>query len=161
MKIILANYKEGVRVPVHEDYDPKKLDLEFVDLKYQKGLALDGTVEKSHDVVLFEGHLTGEIEQICGRCLQAVRGPVDQPFELCYEIKGCEEIDTLDDLREVLIINHPMTFLCKKDCLGICPQCGVNRNETRCQCKEQKKAGNAFGALKNIWLKSKEGRKHG
>jgi|GEM_PF-2127758 len=38
-------------------------------------------------------------------------------------------------IQEQLLLDLPMAKLCKEDCLGICPQCGVDRNETMCQCE--------------------------
>jgi uncharacterized protein len=119
---------------------------------------LDGTVEKGHETLTFRGHLTSEVEHICGRCLMPVKDAVNQPFELFYEIKGVEDIETLDDLREILILNHPISFVCREDCRGLCPQCGVNLNERSCDC--QKKFGESgFSSLKTLWQKMKEGKK--
>ncbi len=33
---------------------------------------------------------------------------------------------------ELLIVNLPMTVLCKEGCLGLCGQCGQDRNVTDC-----------------------------
>src|SRR5438309_1375159 len=137
MKIHLPSFKENASVEVHEEYDPKPLDLEFVDLKYRKPLRLEGTVEKGPEALTFRGHLTSEVEKICGRCLKSIDFPIDQPFELFYEIKGLEDIDTTDDLREVLILNHGLSFVCREDCKGLCPHCGINLNEQQCECEKK------------------------
>ena len=160
MKIHLPSFKEDVCVEVHQEYDPKQLDLEFVDLKYRKPLWLEGTVEKGHEALTFRGHLTSEVEQICGRCLKPIQSPVDQPFELFYEIKGLEDIETIDDLREVLILNHSLSFVCREDCKGLCPHCGANLNEQPCDC-EKKFRESSFSPLKKIWQKMKEEKKNG
>ena len=47
MLIKLSDFKEGEITPVHRDYDPKKLDLEFVDMAYTESVQLKGSVEKS------------------------------------------------------------------------------------------------------------------
>lgn len=161
MKIFLATLKEGVPVPVQAEYNASELDLEFVDLKYTCPLKLEGSVEKGPDVLTFQGCLTSEVKHICGRCLKEVNEPFQEPFNLYYETQGKDEIDTLEDLREVLILNHGIAYLCKEDCLGICPQCGTNRNENPCQCEEKTISNKVFSSLKKLWQKSKEDKKNG
>ena len=131
MKLRLAEYKEGDVVEVLQDYNPVDLDVEFIDLKYSGPIKLEGTVEKGEVALVFRGRLTSEIENICGRCLKQIKNRIDQPFDLYYEIKGQEFIDTTDDIREALILDHPITFVCQDNCKGLCAQCGANLNETQ------------------------------
>lgn len=42
------------------------------------------------------------------------------------------QIDFAPIIREYLILDMPLTSLCKSDCLGLCPECGVNRNDEDC-----------------------------
>ncbi len=155
MKIHLAHYKEDACIPVEHQYDPKKLELEFVDLIYEKPLFLSGTIEKGQETLTFRGHLKSQVEHVCGRCLKRIKDDIDQPFELFYEVKGLEDIETTDDLREILILNHGISFLCRENCRGLCPHCGVNLNEKKCQCKENLRS-HSFAPLKQLW-KNKEG----
>ena len=157
MQIRLADFKEGVPTAVHEVYDSKQLDLEFVDLKYSKPLEMRGTVEKEKDTLVFRGHLTSEIEHICGRCLGTVKNPLDRSFELYYEIKGEEILETLEDLRETLILEHPISFLCKESCKGLCPECGINFNESDCKCRRGN-SSDRFLDLKKIWPHTHKGK---
>ena len=41
---------------------------------------------------------------------------------------------TRDLLREQFYLALPMKPLCREECQGLCPQCGVNRNVEACQC---------------------------
>ncbi len=152
MKIILADYKEGIPVSVRETYDPKKLDLEFVDLKYLKPLDMNGIVEKSNDTVNFQGTLKSRIEKMCARCLRAIPSDVEKDFAFYYETTGKEVIDTIDDLRETLILDHSISFLCTDSCKGLCPHCGGNRNEKDCSCESDVK-NNVFAELKKLLKK--------
>lgn len=134
MKISLAFLQDGVPKEVHEEYNPKALDLEFVDLAYLENVVLDATLEKTGDTLTFRGQLKSKVEHVCARCLKQVAEPVEHPFEVVYEIAGKREVDTLDDLREMLILDHPIRFLCREDCLGLCPQCGADLNNKTCSC---------------------------
>jgi uncharacterized protein len=39
-----------------------------------------------------------------------------------------------DVLREQVLLSLPVRTLCKPDCKGLCPRCGVNRNRQVCSC---------------------------
>lgn len=161
MLIKLSDFKEGEITPVHRDYDPKKLDLEFVDMAYTESVQLKGTVEKSPETLNFSGELKSQIEQTCGRCLKVIREDLHCPFEFFYETKDKDTIDTTDDLRETLILDHPLSFLCKEDCCGLCPQCGVNWNEKKCRCSSDKPAQNPFSVLKSSRHSAQKEKHHG
>lgn len=155
MLLKLQDYKEGDVVHVEHTYNPKALDVEFVDLHYSKPLTLEGEVEKGHDLLTFRGRLISETELICGRCLKRMNNPVDKDFELFYETKGLDVVDTTDDIREILILDHSLSYVCSEACRGLCPVCGANRNETACQC-ETPSGHESLARLKDIWEKKKK-----
>ncbi len=155
MKIFLRDYKESEPVEVKRTYDPKALEIEVVDLHYLKPLEMTGVVEKGLDTVSFRGTLTSEVEHLCGRCLKKVTAGLEESFELYYQTADKEEIDTLDDLREALILEYPVCFVCSETCKGLCPHCGNNRNEKDCSCEADLK-NNAFADLKKILKKKKK-----
>ncbi len=86
----------------------------------------------------------------CRRCLAPVRELLDEDFIVVYgdagEVGDGEESDirplagdvlTLDlseALREELILATDRWVECGADCAGLCPICGVNRNEETCDC---------------------------
>lgn len=156
MKIVVRDYKEAVPVDVRQTYDPKALDLEFIDLHYLAPLEMTGVVEKGLDTLTFRGELTSQVEHMCGRCLKKVTAGLEESFELYYETVGKEEIDTLDDLREAVMVNHDPLFLCSESCKGLCPQCGTDRNEKDCGCKPEPVKNNVFADLKKILQKKKK-----
>mgnify|MGYP001568594625 FL=1 len=155
MKILLRDYKEGVPVEVKQTYEAKSLDLEFIDLHYLKPLEMTGVVEKGIDTVAFRGSLTSQVEHLCGRCLKKVTAGLEESFELYYETADKEEIDTLDDLREAVLLDHPISFVCSETCKGLCPHCGSNRNEKKCGCESVLK-NNVFADLKKILQNKKK-----
>jgi uncharacterized protein len=134
MKITVRPLGEGFPTAVRGQYNPQELELEFVDLSYLEEVVLDGTVEKFRDTLTFRGHLTSRVAHTCARCLKQVEEPIDHAFEMVYDIRGKEEVDTLDDLREMLILDHPIRFLCREDCPGLCPGCGADLSKSSCTC---------------------------
>lgn len=56
----------------------------------------------------------------------------DEELDL-YSYEG-ESIDLEPLLREQLILAVPFAPLCREECKGLCPQCGIDRNQERCTC---------------------------
>ncbi len=46
------------------------------------------------------------------------------------------ELDLLPSVREALLLDQPDYVLCSEQCLGLCPNCGCNWNETECACDD-------------------------
>lgn len=136
MILKVINYKEGVPEQLETAYDPKELDLDFVDLHYIQQVELEGTAERIRQTVTFQGILSSRMEQVCARCLDKIQNKVTAPFDLSYDIQGRDTVDTTDDLRDILILGHPERFLCRSGCKGICAGCGVNLNRETCRCKK-------------------------
>ncbi len=150
MILKVINYKEGVPEQLETAYDPKELDLDFVDLQYVQKVELKGTAERIRQTVTFQGNLSSCIEQVCARCLDKIQNKVSAPFDLSYDVTGRETVDTTDDLRDILILGHPERFLCRTDCKGICAGCGANLNRETCRCQKtvQAQAAPVFEQLK-------------
>ena len=148
MILKVAIYKEGGPEKLETSYDPRQLDLEFVDLHYIRNVELKGSAEKVKQTVTFHGMMTSRIEQVCARCLEKIESDVAAPFDLSYDVQGRETVDTTDDLRDILILGHPERFLCQPSCKGICPQCGGNLNRIQCNCRISFSVKPAFEQLK-------------
>jgi uncharacterized protein len=94
-----------------------------------------------------EGTVTAPWVGICRRCAEPVSGELRIPVRERYAeppLAGPsdEEIYPIvdDDLdlgplvRDAVVLELPMAPLCRDDCAGLCPRCGVNRNEGDCGC---------------------------
>ena len=46
-------------------------------------------------------------------------------------------LDLAEMLREQFYLALPMQPLCRPDCQGLCPTCGIDRNVETCQCKTE------------------------
>jgi uncharacterized protein len=69
--------------------------------------------------------------------------------ELDVEFYAGRSIPLRDLAAEQVQLSIPMKPLCNEQCLGLCPQCGGNRNRERCSC-ETAVADQRWGALHNI-----------
>jgi uncharacterized protein len=63
-----------------------------------------------------------------------------------------ERVDLEPLIREQLVLAVPYAPLCREDCRGLCPQCGIDRNVATCTC--EKPIDPRFEALKGLKLKS-------
>ena len=93
----------------------------------------------------------------CDRCLKP---SVDnQIINLSEEIERSEITDDVIDLTEMIRDNivaaQPIQNLCKPDCKGLCPKCGVNLNDSSCNC-ERLVINPKFEVLKNMFDKRDE-----
>ncbi len=58
-------------------------------------------------------------------------------------------LDLNELLREQFYLALPMKPLCREGCLGLCPQCGADRNTTSCDCRTDWQDPR-FAALKTL-----------
>ena len=119
-------------------------------------IELSFDVDKSGTDYRLAGRVKTTVELACSRCLEGFRCPVDEPFDLRYQplvanaVVGDREVGDEDfsaafyendqiDLgqliRERLYLTFPMKPLCREDCRGLCPQCGINLNRGTCDCR--------------------------
>lgn len=128
-------------------------------------LALRLEVQQGSGEVIARGHVEGEAEVLCRRCLAPVQVPIDQEVTLVFR-EGvspaeaeAEEIYPLPErgndldlngaLREHLLLAVPEYLECQEACKGLCPHCGVNLNETTCSCAEGR-SDDRWAALKQL-----------
>jgi uncharacterized protein len=100
---------------------------------------------------LLNGTLDAVGRAECSRCLEEFEIRWDVPVEvmvlrdvesgetesetlLILQEKG--EVDLRDSLRECAVLSYPQAPVCKDDCKGLCPGCGIDRNQGTCECEE-------------------------
>lgn len=105
------------------------------------------TFSRTQKGILLEASLQAVSATTCSRCLDATLSLIDSDFTELYAFDHRTEtesglivpedgyIDISELAREYLLLDAPTTPLCKPDCAGLCPICGVNRNEEKCSCK--------------------------
>jgi len=60
--------------------------------------------------------------------------PTAEDDDLLYVHSGDKQISLDAQVYENLIASIPIRILCKDDCKGLCPGCGVNLNLDECRC---------------------------
>jgi len=127
---------------------------------------VDLTAYRVGDDLILDGEIRGSLPLECGRCLARYREAVRESFRVVLEPAGVRvpadpegaqalarygmcladeleagwyqgnEIDLSGLVREVICLAIPVQPLCREDCAGLCPHCGVDRNVSTCNCPE-------------------------
>jgi DUF177 domain-containing protein len=131
--------------------------------------------QRTGQLVELEGQVTADILLSCGRCLKEFRLPVAESFALTFSPVPQKDVDdeeveldadelglityqdeTLDlaaPLLEQLVMAVPISPVCSDECHGLCAECGLDLNDSRCLC-EKKVFNNKFSVLARIKLDS-------
>ncbi len=117
----------------------------------------DGEIVRTSAGFLLSARLGYTQTLECPRCLGSSRVEVEAEINLHLQPKSKEPaddeleleeadlgvlylegeiLDTEAILTEQIQLNVPMRQLCRQDCAGLCPQCGIDRNSEPCGCEE-------------------------
>ena len=118
--------------------DPRFDDDAAVDVRLDLEALTDGIVVDGRVLVPWHG--------TCRRCLVPAAGIIDSEVHELYqhvvtdpeafEIVG-DQLDLRPMVREILVLDAPINPLCREDCAGLCPHCGIDRNLGTCSCETE------------------------
>ena len=155
MKLDLRQFR-GQTEHLERRFEPDALALEGEDFRLVAPVEFAADVRKDANKVRITGRVKTTLEVACSRCLEPFTVLVDAPFDLMFlpvadVARDGEQEVTADDvgvsyykddvldlgdvMREQFYLALPMKPLCREDCRGLCPLCGVNRNTETCACK--------------------------
>ena len=106
-------------------------------------ITVDGTLERVSEGIVVRGTVGAHWEAACSRCLAPVTGEVQAHVDELFEPHPLEgetyllDVDVIDLaplVRDVLLLEVPAAPVCRDDCAGLCPQCGIDRNSATCDC---------------------------
>ncbi len=107
----------------------------------------NGKVYRSDDKLWIQLAYEGMVQFVCDRCLKAFDYPIDgqikrqlstrDEFDVEWLIIRNEQVDLAEAIADDLIIKLPIQLVCSEDCKGLCPTCGIDLNQSRCQCEEE------------------------
>jgi uncharacterized protein len=120
---------------------PSRIGLAMIAIERGAPLELDLRVESVSEGVLVTGTVAGPTSGECGRCLTPVSGRVQVGLTELFAYPNStteattEEdevgrvIDDTIDLEQPIVdavgLEFPFSPLCRPDCPGLCPECGV------------------------------------
>jgi uncharacterized protein len=101
----------------------------------------DLELESLPDGIVVTGTVSAPWEGQCRRCLGPVRGElavaVRELFQVTPIVEDArpiegEQVDLEPVVREAVMLELPLAPLCREDCAGLRPECGVGRNGVDC-----------------------------
>ena len=119
------------------------LDVTSSRVPEEADVELDAVLESVHGGVLVSGTLRAPWSGECRRCLEPASGWLEVKLrELCVDSGDAEttyglagdELDLRPIVHDACILALPLAPLCREGCLGLCPECGADRNVERCSC---------------------------
>lgn len=145
-------------------------------VEFTSPIGIDLWIAAEKDMIRVKGRVAFTLRMVCSRCASVLDGNLDRSFTLRYSRQipkdvhdpgqeGIEltaeqiglayyegdRIDLKDAIQEQVILALPFKPVCREDCKGLCPQCGVDRNQETCKCDQQKPSG-PFDVLKGLKL---------
>jgi uncharacterized protein len=106
-------------------------------------LVLDVVLERIPDGIVVRGRIRCRWQAPCARCLRTVSADLDgavselfeaQPLEGETYLLDGDEIDLEGPARDIVLLELPVAPRCRDDCRGLCPLCGIDRNDAECTC---------------------------
>lgn len=96
-----------------------------------------------NDGIDVDGTVSAAWSTVCRRCLVDVSGTAVGVVDELYQIEPLDpdayliedgQLDLAPLIRETALLELETERLCRDDCAGLCPVCGVDRNSAECSC---------------------------
>ena len=124
---------------------PDGLGLALIGVATGTDLALSLRLESVSEGVLVSGTATAAVTGECGRCLRPIGDTLEVPLQELYAYEHSTTDETTDEdevgrlqgdlidlepvLRDAVVLALPNHPLCREECPGLCPECGVPRDD--------------------------------
>ncbi len=163
-------YEEGLNFEVLE---PKGcFSIDSPDCVLTEDVKVQGRLEKSDQEILCRGSLRTGLSATCTRCLGDFNFLVTARLNVHFvprvensnsadeiELTGLDverefyeegRVDLSYPVRDLILLSLPQIILCREDCAGLCPQCGINLNENKCGCKNEESCHPQLAVLQQL-----------
>ena len=155
--------KEGLSINVDFSGNVDGLGCTLDSYVLGKPIIFKGTLQDNRGKLNLKGLINLEYDSPCYRCLKNIHGSMEIPVR--EDILDAAKVADKDDvftyegdylnidriLLAYIVLNMPMKQLCKDDCKGLCPKCGINLNEAKCRCKVDEDSNPKMDILKNYF----------
>jgi len=136
-------------------YQPDELNPVDERVNLSQAAEVSGSLRRTGDGVFVTGHIETRAQLECDRCLKPIELPVSADFaleyitgadyesssvaalseeELSVSVFDGDSIDVDEIVKEQILLAVPSRTLCREDCKGICPECGIDLNTGQCNC---------------------------
>jgi uncharacterized protein len=136
------------------EVDEPACEVGLVGEEWSGNIRAELRVERSGERVSVRGKVSSTAHLECVRCLQPfdleLSGDITVFAEQSSASRRAEQdllerddymlfhdgrrLDLRDSVRELLLLELPISPKCREDCPGLCPKCGADLNEGPCSC---------------------------
>ena len=149
--IRIAHLSDGF-YEYHFLHEASKLGL---DENFRQAVRVDATLEKNTQQLVLKTSVATSGMFCCDRCTEEFERQISNKTSVLYVFNDLDAamfpdddvrvidvhtpvLDVTADIRESVTLAVPLKLLCKENCKGLCPHCGVNRNFKACSCQEER-----------------------
>ena len=130
---------------IDEIFEIESFEFEGDIIKSITPCKVSGVMNSDGDILVIRANIKTDLEMVCSRCLDTFIYPIDIDIEERFtnnpdlEDEGImfvdgDTINITEVIENCIISTLPIKRLCKEDCKGLCPECGVNKNVENCNC---------------------------
>jgi uncharacterized protein len=117
------------------------MGLQLIGVPRGADLTLDLTLQSVTEGVYVSGQVSAGLTGECGRCLRPIADAVDVDIAELYAYEDSTTDETTDEdevgriqdelidlepvVRDAVVLALPVNPVCRDDCRGLCPDCGV------------------------------------
>ncbi len=147
MKIQITGLSEGV----HEYRFTQAAAALDLGEQFHGDVTVDARVEKTGTQLSLRATVSVGGKFICDRCTTEYQASLTPSYRMFYvwdenevgqvdpaEVhilpQGESILDLADDVRQTILLAVPLKLLCREDCKGLCPYCGIDLNVATCTC---------------------------
>ncbi len=154
---------EGCEIPFALEVPLSETTALAEKVEYPVPARLSGFYASVGESITVRGKMEFVAKSRCVACLTEVAKPMDTAFDAVfaltpdpnnpdlyiYDGAWVDLSEMADDAAQLAL---PMRWLCGKDCKGLCPVCGANKNETLCSCRIEGDEKHPFSALQQLLI---------
>lgn len=137
--------KKKSKREIHLVIDESELFRSNKEIQCKKPVELEGVLSITGDILNLDCVINTELTLQCSRCTEKFS------YQLKFEINekfsndpgdedeniifiDSDNLDITEVIENNIIIALPIKKLCNEDCKGLCQHCGINLNESTCDC---------------------------
>lgn len=138
----------------NKQVEPEEINLTFSEYEFSDPVHVDLHINYTENQYIIRGRIATKAHTHCVKCLVPFELPVNEEVGWVVQVvsdpkivaneeeledfwfieKGECQLDITSRVREAVLICLPDHPVCRKDCPGLCSQCGENLNEGPCGC---------------------------
>jgi uncharacterized protein len=153
IKVVDLEHRKGEPLPFRMTLDADELKDRHQEVRGLSPVKVVGEAAKLGNLYYVKGEISADVNFVCARCLKPFTQHMSVPCAETFAPADAEELaDEENDilplagdeieleplLEEYFLLAVPTFPLCEEDCKGLCPTCGVNRNEQMCSCRNER-----------------------